>query len=128
MESETSKSTNLNNKKENLDEKQKDENINDDLKIYETKTYSQYFTRTILFILFIVLIFIILLIKIEIFHKTKTKTEILFKSFSSINKEKLNQTEAIIAKLKPNPLYKGPKFPDDGKITKEWVFELIENM
>ena len=128
MDSETSKRTNLNNNKENLDENQKDGNINDNSKIYESKSYSQYFTRKTLFILFIVLIFSIYLIQVLIFHKTKTKTEIPFKSFSSVNKEKLNKTEAIIAKLKPNPSYKGPIFPDDGKITKEWVFELIDYM
>ena len=40
----------------------------------------------------------------------------------------LNKTEEIIPKLKPSPTYKGPIFPEDGKITKKWVLDLIEFM
>lgn len=36
--------------------------------------------------------------------------------------------EKVLKDLKPSPSYTGPVFPDDGKITKEWVIDLIERM
>ena len=126
MDNEINEPMNLNNNKENIDEKQKDENINDNQQILESKKNSNICNPKILFISFIIIIFITYLIRSLIFHKTKMPVP--FISLSSLNKEKLNKTEAILAKLKPNPSYKGPIFPDNGKITKEWVLELIDYM
>ena len=125
MENELSDQTNLNhNNKENIDEIQKDENFNDKSKICKLKTISKDSSIKAIFFSFIVLIFIIYLIRILAFNKKK----ISIINYSSSNKEMLNKTEIILSKLKPNPSYKGPIFPDDGKISKEWVFDLIDYM
>ena len=87
------------------------------------KFLCNYFTIKKLFISLIILIFIIIIIiamKFLIFNKKKS----LVKDDVSLNEEQVNKTEPIL----PNPLYKGPIFPDDGIITKEWVFELIDTM
>ena len=125
MENELNDQTNLNhNNKENIDEIQKDENFNDKTKICKLKTISKDSSIKAIFFSFIVLIFIIYLIRILAFNKKK----ISIINYSSSNKEMLNKTEIILSKLKPNPSYKGPIFPDDGKISKEWVFDLIDYM
>ena len=125
MKNEINEQTNLKeNKKENINGNQKDENVKQNSKILESKINSQYFTIKTLFISIIVFTFIIYSIKFFIFHKT----EMPIRNLTSLNKAKLNKTEAILSQLKPNPSYKGPIFPDDGKITKEWIFELIEFM
>ena len=115
METEKSEHNSLNN---NIEKRY--ENINDKAKIFKIND----FTTKIYLISFIVIIFIIYLIYFLIFNKAK----IPIKTYTSLNEEKLNKTEDIISSLKPNPLYKGPIFPDDGKITREWVFELLDFM
>ena len=52
-----------------------------------------------------------------------------FKAYSSEGRGKADITiEGVLKDLKPNPSYKGPVFPEDGNITKEWVIDLIEHM
>lgn len=122
MENDLSDHMNLNNNKENTNEIQKVENIIDKFKIC-FKRNQEYSSKKILFIYFIALIIIIYSIKVLTFKKTK----ISIKKYN-FNQNKLNKTEEILEKLKPNMLYKGPVFPSDGNITKEWVFELIDFM
>ena len=114
MDNESSEKTNLNNNKVEKIE----ENTNDQSKICKD------FNKKTLFISFIVLIFIIYLMKFLIFNNAKSYMKIYF----SLNEGELNKTEAISTTSNPNLLYKGPIFPDDGMITKEWVFELIDFM
>ena len=122
MENDLSDRTKLNNKG-NADEIKKVQNIIDKLKTCP-KIKKEDYSKRLLFFSFMILIFIIYSINV-LTHKN---TKIPLKSFASSYKDKLNKTEEIIAKLKPSPTYKGPVFPDDGKITKEWIFELIEFM
>ena len=124
MENDINDHTNLNDNKENVDEIKKVQKIIDKLKTCP-KIKKGDSSKKILLFSFMILIFIIYSINIL----TSKNTIITIKNFSfSSNKDKLNKTEEIIAKLQPSPSYKGPVFPDDGKITKEWVFELIEFM
>ena len=81
-------------------------------------------TKKTLFISFISLIFIIYLMKIFIFNNTKNN----IKNYISLKEGKLNKVKAVSSTSNSNPSYKGAIFPDDGKITKEWVFELIDSM
>jgi serine/threonine-protein phosphatase 5 len=114
MENETSEKTRLNNNKlENMNE-----NTNDRSKICKD------FTKKTLFISFIVLIFIIYLLKLFIFNFPKK----YINNYISLIEGQLNKTKAISSTSNPNPLFKVPIFPDDGIITKEWVFELIDSM
>ena len=114
MENETSEKSRLNNNKlENINE-----NTNDRSKICKD------FTKKTLFISFIVLIFIIYLLKLFIFNNP----EKYINKYISLIEDQLNKTKAISSTSNPNPLYKVPIFPDDGIITKEWVFELIDCM
>ena len=93
-----------------------DENTNE-------KFLCKYFTINKLLISLIILIIIIIIIAMIflIFNKKKSP---LIDDFPLNEEEEVNKTEPIL----PNPLYKGPIFPDDGIITKEWVFELIDFM
>jgi len=81
-------------------------------------------TKKTLFISFISLIFIIYLMKIFIFNNTKNN----IKNYISLKESQLNKVKVVSSISDSNPSYKGAIFPDDGKITKEWVFELIDSM
>ena len=114
MENETSEKARLNNNKlENINE-----NTNNRSKICKD------FTKKTLLISFIVLIFIIYLLKLFIFNNPKK----YINNYISLIEGQLNKTKLISSVSNPNPLYKVPIFPDDGIITKEWVFELIDSM
>ena len=66
--------------------------------------------------------------KIEKTRKEKKRKD-FFKAFSSEGRGKPQITiEGLLKDLKPNQLYKGPVFPEDGKITKDWVLDLINHM
>ena len=104
--------TKLNSNKENTDI----------IDIVQAKGFkSKNFKTKTLVVSIIVLISIIYLTQVLKFNKT-------IKNNISLNEKNLYITEEILKDLKPNPSYKGPIFPDDGKITKEWVFELIDFM
>jgi serine/threonine-protein phosphatase 5 len=114
MENETSEKTRLNNNKlGNINE-----NTNDKSKICED------YNKKTLFISFLVLIFIIYLLKLFIFNNPKN----IINNYISLIEGQFNKTEAISSTSNPNLLNKVPIFPDDGIITKEWVFELIDCM
>ena len=102
MKSELNEDTKLNNNKENTDLIEKIQAKGMKSNSFKTKT---------LVASFIALIFIIYLIQVLKYNKT-------IKNYSSLNEKKQYQTEEILKDLKPNPLYKGPIFPDDGKIPK----------
>ena len=85
---------------------------------------------------FIYLIFIYLFCK-KIYFNTKPKPKIneniIIKSKTKTNDNYYNNTnlnyiERLLKTLKPNNSYKGPIFPEDGKITKEWMLNLINFM
>ena len=46
----------------------------------------------------------------------------------SFDTSDLNYIEEVLDSLEPDDSYKGPVFPDDGNLTKEWVLNLIEYM
>ena len=61
--------------------------------------------------------------------RNERKRKNFFEAFSSEGRGKPQITiEGLLKNLKPNPSYKGPVYPNDGIITKEWVLNLIENM
>ena len=104
--------TKLNSNKENTDI----------IDIVQAKGFkSKNFKTKTLVASFIALIFIIYLTQVLKFNKT-------IKNNISLNEKNLYKTEEFLKILNPSPSYKGPIFPDDGKITKEWVFELIDFM
>ena len=107
MDNEISEHTSLNNNKS--------ESIDENIKI--KSSICKDFTLKKLFISLILLISIICLIQCFIFNKLKVP----IKKYNSFKR-------TISSTIKPNPLYKGPIFPDDGIITKEWVFGLIDFM
>ena len=112
MDNETSAHTSLNdNKFENIDK-----NINNQSKSYKN------FSLKKLIISFILLITIIYLTQLFTFNKTN----IPIKNFISLNEKHPDKYAIIGSTLDPN--YNGPIFPDDGVITKEWVFELIDTL
>ena len=112
MKNELNEDSKLNNDKENNDKIDK---------VQVKACKSKDIKATTLVASFIILIFIIYLIQVLKFNKT------INNNISLIGK-KLYKTEEILKDLKQNPSYKGPIFPDDGKITKEWVFDLIDFM
>ena len=112
MKNELNEDSKLNNDKENNDKIDK---------VQVKACKSKDIKATTLVASFIILIFIIYLIQVLKLNKT------INNNISLIGK-KLYKTEEILKDLKPNPSYKGPIFPDDGKITKEWVFDLIDFM
>ena len=97
---------------------------NENFKLNKSKKISHYFIKNFLFILFILIIFIIYSINVYIFCQKddSKKVDIV------LDNKKLNKIEEYLKTLKPNPLYKGPIFPQDEIITKEWVFKLIDFM
>ena len=66
--------------------------------------------------------------KIEKTRIAKKKKD-FFIAYSSEGRGKPEHTiESLIKQYTPRPSYKGPVFPDDGKITDEWVLDLINYM
>ena len=122
MDNDLSDQMNLNYNKGNTSKIRKVEHTIDKL-TFCFKKNKEYSSKRTLFISFIILIFIFYSIKVLTFKKTK----IPIKKYSW-NQNKLNKTEEILEKIKPNMSYKGPVFPDDGNITREWVFELMDFM
>ena len=66
-------------------------------------------------------------------QNTETKINPIIKPNSEINENyynnsNLNYIERVLKTLKPNNSYKGQIFPEDGKITKEWMLKLIDCM
>ena len=61
--------------------------------------------------------------------KNAKKRQNFFAAYSSEGRGKDSITiEGVLKDLKPNSSYKGPVFPEDGNISKEWVIDLIERM
>ena len=99
MENDINDHTNLNDNKENVDEIKKVQKIIDKLKTCP-KIKKGDSSKKILLFSFMILIFIIYSINIL----TSKNTIITIKNFSfSSNKDKLNKTEEILAKLQPSP-------------------------
>ena len=66
--------------------------------------------------------------KIEKARISKKKKN-FFEAYSSEGRGKAEVTiEGLLKTLKPSPSYTGPVFPNDGKITHEWVLDLINHM
>jgi serine/threonine-protein phosphatase 5 len=86
--------------------------------------------KQLLVILFIVSLCFIILFYRNIYNnplKNKIINKIINKSYH-FDTSNLHFIEDALNSLPPNDSYKGPVFPDDGKITKEWVLNLIEFM
>ena len=95
-----------------------------------SKFYSFCFQKKLLLICFIIYICLFCLICKKIFLKSETKRSIDEKAnkLISFDISDLNYIEEVLASLDPNDSYKGPVFPDDGNITKEWVLGLLDYM
>ena len=66
--------------------------------------------------------------KIAIARKKKKQRD-FFSAYSSEGRGKATVTiEGLLKTYKPSSTYTGPVFPEDGKITHEWVLDLIEHM
>ena len=122
MDNDLSDQMNLNYNKGNTSKIRKVENTIDKL-TFCFKKNKEYSSKRTLFISFIILIYIFYSIKVLTFKNTKIPIKKYF-----WNQNKLNKTEEILEKIKPNMSYKGPVFPEDGNITREWVFELMDFM
>jgi len=87
-------------------------------------------SKQLFVILFIVSLCFIILFYRKIYLnplKNKIINKIINKSYH-FDTSNLHFIEDELKSLPPNDSYKGPVFPDDGKITKEWVLNLIEFM
>ena len=61
--------------------------------------------------------------------RNKKKRQNYYLAFSSKDRGLPEFTiEKVLKDSKPSSSYKGPVFPEDGKITKEWVIDLIDRM
>ena len=130
-----------------FENKEKENDKSDKSQKENNKQNSTYCSnKKIIFItsIFIYLIFIYLFCK-QI-YKTKDKSKIYEKNINQkINAKikenakenstdfsfyisSLNFIETILQHLSPSNSYKGPIFPSDGKITKEWLLDLIDFM
>ena len=117
------KNTDKMEKMENMKSK-KDENLQG------SKFHSLCFQKKLLLICFIIYICLVFLICKKIFLKSETKRIIDEKAnkLISFDISDLNYIEEVLASLDLNDSYKGPVFPDDGNITKEWVLGLLDYM
>ena len=61
-------------------------------------------------------------------NENYTKGDDRKKNNNLIHNSKLNEIEKSLNDLKPSSSYEGPVFPNDGKITKDWVLNLIDFM
>ena len=84
---------------------------------------------------FLVILFILSLCVIFLFYRkicfNPLKNKIINRTINKqyiFDTSKLHFIEDALKSLPPNNLYKGPVFPNNGKITKEWVLNLIEFM
>ena len=87
-------------------------------------------SKQLFMILFIVSLCLIFLFYRKIYLnplKNKIINKIINKSYI-FDTSNLHFIEDALKSLPPNDSYKGPVFPDDGKITKDWVLNLIEFM
>jgi len=87
-------------------------------------------SKQLFMILFIVSLYVIFLFYRKIYLnplKNKIINKIINKSYH-FDTSNLHFIEDTLKSLPPNNSYKGPVFPDDGEITKEWVLNLIEFM
>ena len=114
-------------------EKMKYENMEEEKEQKSNSNSSYKFQKKLITISFIILLIIACIIgKIIFLESTKEKKTINTNSKESnikyIDNSNLNYTEEVLSSLEPDNSYKGPIFPDDGNITKEWVLNLIEYM
>ena len=88
------------------------------------------FQKKLLLICFIIYICLVCLICKKIFSKSETNKSIHEEAnkLISFDISDLNYIEEVLASLDPNDSYKGPVFPDDGNLTKEWVLGLLDYM
>jgi serine/threonine-protein phosphatase 5 len=95
-----------------------------------SKFYSFCFQKKLLLICFIIYICLVCLICKKIFSKSETNKSIDEEAnkLISFDISDLNYIEEVLASLDPNVSYKGPVFPDDGNLTKEWVLGLLDYM
>ena len=101
------------------------------IKQEKSKYFSFCFEKKYMMIsLFIYLCLVCLICKNHIFSNSKNNQGINAKvnKLESYENTDLNYIEEVLASLTPDDSYKGPIFPDDGNITKEWVLNLIEYM
>ena len=114
-------------------EKMKYEYMEEEKEQKSNSNSSYKFQTKLITISFIILLIIACIIgKIIFLESTKEKKTINTNSKESnikyIDNSNLNYTEEVLSSLEPDNSYKGPIFPDDGNITKEWVLNLIEYM
>ena len=114
-------------------EKMKYEYMEEEKEQKSNSNSSYKFQKKLITISFIILLIIACIIgKIIFLESTKEKKTINTNSKEStikyIDNSNLNYTEEVLSSLEPDDSYKGPIFPDDGNITKEWVLNLIEYM
>ena len=108
------------------------ENENEINKFQKSKLFllcwnKKYYIITCIFIYFLILYLFNskLLSNTNLNIKSDEEISLIKYNFNSKN---LNNIENILKILKPKNLYKGPIFPSDGKITKEWILALINSM
>ena len=96
-------------------------------KIKERKVKSEKIQKLVKFSSFAIYILFIFLFFNKIYSNTKVNGNTLNKK-NDYDSSNLNYIETVLETLKSNDSYKGPKFPADGKLTKDWMLNLIEYM
>ena len=116
----------------NTDKMEKTENMKSkkDENPQGSKIFLFCFQKKLLLICFIIYICLVCLICKKIFSKSETNKSIHEEAnkLISFDISDLNYIEEVLASLDPNDSYKGPVFPDDGNLTKEWVLGLLDYM
>ena len=112
--------------KNHLKNIKKDKNISEEITILT----SFYNNKSNILISFIVLVFLGICANKFLANQYENIKEVGNEKISNkwISNSNLDKIEKSLNNIKPSNSYKGPVFPIDGKITKEWVLNLIDYM
>ena len=96
-------------------------------KAKERKGKSEIINKFVIISSFLVYLLFIFLFFNKIYSNTKVNANPAIQN-NDYDTSSLNYIESVLETLKSNDSYRGPKFPADGKITKDWMLNLIDCM
>ena len=96
-------------------------------KAKERKGKSEIINKFVIISSFLVYLLFIFLFFNKIYSNTKVNANPSIQN-NDYDTSSLNYIESVLETLKSNDSYRGPKFPADGKITKDWMLNLIDCM
>ena len=94
-------------------------------KAKERKVKSEKIKKLVMGSSFLIYLLFIFLFFNKIYSNTKVNANTLTKK-NDYDSSNLNYIETVLETLKSNDSYNGPKFPADGKLTKNWMLNLNE--